>query len=166
MVEPVLVFTILWCSLFTTFFVFRTLVRYRRALRRVCLYITKWLAYSFLWRNHRYIDSATVACVTLTMVYIGLNIFCLTFRVASLPSAALRAGDLALLNQFPLILHVTPILFADHRNLVLRVHSVASFMCLSHIVFHVLPFIMGRGNFNFKENLYAYSVRIPSIFCW
>ena len=166
MVEPVLVFAILWCSSLSILLVFRTLVRFKRALRRGHLCITKWLAYSYLWKSHQYIDSATVARVALTMTYIGLNIFCLTFRVASLPAAALRAGDLALLNQFPLILHFAPILFADYRILVLRIHSAAGFMSLSHILLHVVSFIAGRGDFNFNKHLYAYSVRPTFIFFW
>ncbi|KAK8118387.1 uncharacterized protein PG998_003013 [Apiospora kogelbergensis] len=98
------------------------------------------------------------------MTYIGLNIFCLTFRVASLPAAALRAGDLALLNQFPLILHFAPILFADYRILVLRIHSAAGFMSLSHILLHVVSFIAGRGDFNFNKHLYAYSAVVSACF--
>ena len=71
-------------------------------LQSLAITISKYLTYPFVVRRHRLLGPWSPADVFLQLLYIALNVFCVTFRVVSFNEAGDRAGTLSIVNMAPL----------------------------------------------------------------
>lgn len=160
--ELILIYAIAWCSLPLALVIYRLFIRYHSRLRCIYLQSVKLLAYRFLWKRRGVFGPVTFASAVLISTYIAINAFCLSFRSLSLEASALRAGSLALLNQFPIVLNAEPGISADlfgiSRGSALFVHRLTGLMSFGLVLFHVLVTVTRSGGPAFYEHIFSYSV--------
>ena len=122
--------------------------------------VFKYFAYSYLIRRHRFIGPLTPAFLLIVSFYVTANVFCLTFRAASLMEAATRAGQLSLINLLLPLAGFHLSFLADFTGLSLKdyktLHQATGLMSLLLGLIHVLilaqnkPFSLG-----IPENLFG-----------
>lgn len=67
----------------------------------VSLLTSKHLTSAYLLNRHGLLGPWSRYYVVLQLAYLAVNVFCLSFRVADISSAGLRAGTLSLINLIP-----------------------------------------------------------------
>ena len=82
----------------------RVLFHRIRVLYKLWLLFMKVLFYSNLISRHRLLGPWRNVDVTTQLIYIAINAFCFSFRLASTPQAGLRAARLSLINMILLFL--------------------------------------------------------------
>jgi hypothetical protein len=108
----------------------------------VCLFMSKHLTYPYILNRHALLGPWSRADLLIQLVYLATNIFCLSFRVADISSAGLRAGTLSLINLIPLLSGPHLSFLADLLGIQLstyrNVHRSAGFTAFALATFHVL----------------------------
>ena len=127
---------------------------------QVSHHFLSYLSYLYLVRRHHYIGPWTSAVILTQLLYITLNIFCLTFQVSTISEAATRAGTLSLIN-FLLPFAGSHLSFlADITSTPLRiyrlVHRSTGLMSFFLALFHVLVSVT-NGSFSLRvpKNLFG-----------
>jgi hypothetical protein len=108
----------------------------------VFLQISKQFVFLYVLDRHALIGPWSAADVLLQVIYLTANLFCISFRVANLSEAGLRAGTLSLINLGPLLSGPHLDFLADLLGLPLKayrcVHRSAGLVAFALAVFHVL----------------------------
>ena len=114
----------------------------RTVRERIALFTSKHLTYPYFIHRHRLLGPWTRSGILVQLIYIALNVFCLGFRVSTLPKAGLRAGNLSLANMIPLLAGPHLSFLADILGFRLgtyrRVHCSAGVMSFALLLFHIL----------------------------
>ena len=145
------------------FFLVFILVKFlsRTVRERIALFTSKHLTYPYFIHRHRLLDPWTRSGILIQLIYIALNVFCLGFRVSTLPKAGLRAGNLSLANMIPLLAGPHLSFLADILGFRLgtyrRVHRSAGVMSFALLLFHVLVVAFQRTSLSLRipEHLYG-----------
>lgn len=133
----------------------------RTVRERIALFTSKHLTYSYFIHRHRLLGPWTRSGILVQLIYIALNVFCLGFRVSTLPKAGLRAGNLSLANMIPLLAGPHLSFLADILSFRLdtyrRVHRSAGVMSFALLLFHVLVIAFQRTSLSLRipEHLYG-----------
>ena len=133
----------------------------RTVRERIALFTSKHLTYSYFIHRHRLLGPWTRSGILVQLIYIALNVFCLGFRVSTLPKAGLRAGNLSLANMIPLLAGPHLSFLADILSFRLgtyrRVHRSAGVMSFALLLFHVLVVAFQRTSLSLRipEHLYG-----------
>ena len=132
----------------------------RTVRERIALFTSKHLTYPYFVHRHRLLGSWTRSGILLQLIYIALNVFCLSFSVSTLPKAGLRAGNLSLANMIPLLAGLYLSFLADIVGFRLGtyrcVHRSAGVIFFALLLFHVLVVIFQRTSLSLRisEHLY------------
>lgn len=109
-------------------------------LTRLVLYTVKHHMYPYVLSRHRFLGPWTRASVLFQLVYITLNVVCITLQVSTVRQAGLRAGTLSLINMVPLFagLHYGFLadLFGISLDVYRRIHRSAGLMSFFLALFH------------------------------
>ena len=146
----------------------RVLFHRIRILYKLWLLLMKVLFYSNLVSRHRLLGPWRNIDVTTQLIYIAINAFCFSFRLASTPQAGLRAARLSLINMILLFLGPHFSFLADYLGVTLRtykyMHRSSGIMSSAFIVLHTLISIANKAPFPLddQENLYAVIVSFIS----
>ena len=126
------------------------------------LQMTKHLVYPYILNRHALIGPWSAADVLLQVVYLTVNLFCISFRVANLSQAGLRAGTLSLINLCPLFSGPHLDFVADLLGLSLkgyrRVHRSAAFVAFALAIFHVLVVAATKSSTFRVESLHPFVI--------
>jgi len=90
-------------------FLLQSIPFFQRIFSALAILTARHLTYPFIIRRHRLLGPWSRADVLLQLVYVAMNMLCMTFRVASVKEALGRAGTLAIIN-------LTPSFFAFHLS--------------------------------------------------
>jgi hypothetical protein len=108
--ETVQAYAVSWTGLFAVLIFLRLLPllnRLRPGLNKTFAYInyhaTRHLTYRLV-RRHAFVGPSTVGSVLLHIAYVAANLVCLIYGASTLSEAAIRAGDLSVVNMTPLFL--------------------------------------------------------------
>ena len=127
---------------------------------KIALFTFKHLTYPYFIHRHRLLGPCTWTGILVQLIYIALNVFCLDFRVPTLPKAGLRAGNLSLTNMIPLLIGPHLSFVADilgfRLGIYRRVHRSACVMSFALLPFHVLivAFQQTSRSLRIPEHLY------------
>ena len=106
------------------------------------LRISKHLIYPYVLDRHALLGPWSAADVLVQSIYLAVNLFCITFRVADLSQAGNRSGTLCLINLGPLFAGPHLDFLADLLGLPLKayrcVHRSAGLLSFALAIFHVL----------------------------
>ncbi|KAH8726708.1 cell surface metalloreductase [Phaeosphaeriaceae sp. PMI808] len=142
------------CGLFCLL-LFRTRHLMKSLLKTVNLRTSQFLIYPQLVRRHRYLGPWSWADVLAPLCYIGVNIFCVRFKVPSLRVASLRAADLTLINLIPAFASLHLSFPADVLGLTLttyrRFHRVLGAMSCCLLAFHVFTILASGIPFPLRQ---------------
>lgn len=109
---------------------------------RLVLHTLKHHMYPYVISRHRFLGPWTRASVFSQLVYITLNIVCITLQVSTPQQAGLRAGTLSLINMVPLFAGLHHGFLADLLGISLdmyqHIHRSAGLMSFVLALFHVL----------------------------
>ncbi|KAH6645736.1 hypothetical protein BKA67DRAFT_526796 [Truncatella angustata] len=159
--DIILPYAISWCGVFLFVLLVNLIINHRKSSKKICSLPSRLFSYRYLMRRHKYIGPVTVTSVAAHVAYFALNTVCLTFRVQSLREAALRAGNLALLNLVPLVLNFSLEFWFDSLHIPLKVglrmHRAGGWMCFGLVSCHVVMMIMTDAAFSVSENIYIIS---------
>ena len=126
------------------------------------LQMTKHLVYPYILNRHALIGPWSAADVLLQVVYLTVNLFCISFRVANISQAGLRAGTLSLINLCPLFSGPHLDFVADLLGLSLkgyrRVHRSAAFVAFALAIFHVLVVAATKSSTFRVESLHPFVI--------
>ncbi len=142
-------------------------VRFRE---KISLLTFKHLTYSYFLNRHRLLGPWSRTDVLVQLIYITINVFCLSFRVSTISKAGLQAGNLSLVNMIPLFAGTHLSFLADLLGFPLnsyrRVHRSAGLMVFALILFHVLVVVANRTTFSLKvpEHLFGLIVSLCCCF--
>lgn len=148
-------------GVFALLLILKSVSSVHQVLRTLAILVAKHLTYPFIVRRHRLLGPWSRADVLLQLVYFTINIFSMTFRVASVKDAGARAGTLAMINMAPLffgfhlsfLADILGISFSNYR----RIHRMMGWMsCLlglvhAFVAFHDNPSFLR----DMPKNLYA-----------
>ena len=128
----------------------------QQILQSLAIAIFKYLTYPFVVRRHRLMDLWSPADILLQLLYIALNVFCVTFRANSLNEAEDRAGTLSIVNMAPLFFSLHLSFLADLLGLSLsnyrRIHHSAGTISFALVALHVFTAVNDNP---------VYSLRLP-----
>lgn len=133
----------------------------RTVRERIALFTSKHLTYPYFIHRHRLLGPWTRGGILVQLIYIALNVFCLGFRVSTLPKGGLRAGNLSLANMIPLLAGPHLSFLADILGFRLgtyrRVHRSAGVMSFALLLSNVLVVAFQRTSLSLRipEHLYG-----------
>lgn len=142
----------------------------QHVLRSLAITISKYLTYPFVVRRHRLLGPWSPADVLLQLLYIALNILCVTFRVTSFNEAGDRAGTLSIVNMAPLFFGLHLSFLADLLGLsssnYRRIHRSAGIISFALVTLHLLAAVHGDPTYSLhvRGNLYLLIVS-PTVAC-
>jgi hypothetical protein len=114
-------------------------------------FTSKHLTYLCLLHRHRLSGPWSRADVLVQLIYLTVNVFCLSFRVSDFSKAGLRAGTLSLVNMIPLFAGPHLGFLADMLGVPLKVyrlaHHSAGLMSFLLMPVHVLSVVARRESF-------------------
>ena len=88
-------------GVFVLLLIVKGLTSFRPILRALAILTAKHLTYPFIVRRHRLLGLWSRADILLQLIYVIINLFCMSFRVSSIKEAGARAGTLAMINLAP-----------------------------------------------------------------
>jgi hypothetical protein len=134
----------------------------QRILQSVAIIISKYLTYPFIVRRHRPLGPWTPADVLLQLLYISLNVFCVTFRVTSFNEVGDRAGTLSIINMVPLFFGLHLSFLADLLGLSLssyrRIHRSAGIMSFALVALHLFAAVHNDPTYSLREPQNVYLI--------
>jgi hypothetical protein len=137
----------------------------------ISLFTSKHLTYPYLIYRHRFLGPWSPADGLVQLIYLTANVFCFSFRVATISEVGLRAGTLSLINMIPLFAGPHLSFLADLLGVSLRtyrqVHRSAGLMSFALILFNVLVVVFSRASFplDLPQNLSGLIVRLSYSSC-
>lgn len=87
-------------------------------------YTVKYLMYPYILSYRRFLGPWARASVFTKLVYITLNVICITFQVLTILQAGLRAGTLSLINMTPLFASLHHSFLADLLGISLDLYRI------------------------------------------
>lgn len=115
---------------------------------QVSPYISKYLIYPHLLRRHRFLGPWTPVIILTHLIYITVNMFCLSYRTPSFLEAATRAGTLSLVNSFLPFAGPHLSFFADLTGLSISgyklIHRSTGLVSFSLALFHVFGMLKSQ----------------------
>lgn len=154
--DPTAKYSLAAGGIFSLLFLTHLIPHVAKLFKGVAIWISKHVIYPYAINRHRIIGPWTRALVILHLVYISLNVFCLSFQASSALEAGLRAGTLALINMVPLFAGPHLGFLADVLGLSLtsfhRIHRSAAWMSFAMALFHVFTVIVSRITFNLSQH--------------
>jgi hypothetical protein len=137
---------------FFVFVIVNLLLRTARFREWISLLTSKYLTYPYFLNRHRLLGPWSGTDVLVQLIYIAINVFCLSFRVSTISKAGLQAGNLSLVNMIPLFAGAHLSFLADLLGFPLdayrRVHRSAGSMTFALILFHILIVVINRTSFS------------------
>jgi len=128
----------------------------QQVLQSLNITISRHLTYPLIVRRHRLLGPWSPADVLLQLLYISLNVFCVTFRVTSFDEAGDRAGTLSIINMAPLFFGLHLSFLADLLGLSLsnyrRIHRSVGMMSFALVALHTFAAVHHDP---------TYSLRVP-----
>ncbi len=116
--------------------------------------LLRYLTYPYLVRRHQFLGPWTCAGLIIQLVYIACNSLCVGFRVSDIAKAAIRAGNLSLINMIPLFLGPHLGFLADILGISLStfrlMHRSAGMMSCSLVLFHILAMLASHTAFHLR----------------
>ncbi len=104
--------------------------------------------------------------ILIQVVYLTINIFCLSFRVSDVAKAGTRAGTLSLVNMIPLFAGPSFGFLADRLGVPLKVyrraHRSAGFMTFTLVLLHVLA-VVSQGSFSLGQPQHLFAVIVSPL---
>ncbi|KIW09750.1 hypothetical protein PV08_11850 [Exophiala spinifera] len=104
--------------------------------------IHQYLSYTYVLNRHALMGPWTVTAVLLHVIYLTVNVVCLSVGVTNLSLAGHRAGTLAVVNLGPLLSGLHLNFLADLLGLSVRdvraAHRTVSFVAFGLVAFHVI----------------------------
>ena len=147
-----------------TFFIFVliNLLPYLAPLwKHISLFTSKHLTYPYILHRHRLIGPCSRLEILLQVVYLTINIFCLSFRLSGVAKAGTRAANLSLVNMIPLFAGPSFSFLADRLGVPLEVyrcgHRSAGFMTFVLVLIHVLS-VVSQGSFSLTQPQHLFAV--------
>ena len=114
----------------------------QQILQSLNITISRYLTYLLVVQRHRLLGPWSPADVLLQLLYISLNVFCITFCVTSFDEAGDMVGTLAIMNMAPLFfgLHLSflPDLLGLSLSNYRRIHRSAGIMSFVLLALHTL----------------------------
>lgn len=132
-----------------------------QCLEILSLMTSKYLVYPQIIHRHRYLGPWSLADVLLHLIYITVNVLCVSFKASSIWIAGLRAANLSLINIIPLFAGPHLSFIADLLGVYLstfqRLHRVTGIMSSALLVFHVLTVVATQHSFPLRvlENMWG-----------
>lgn len=148
-------------GVFVLLLIINSISAVQQILHAFAIVVAKHLTYPFLVRRRRLLGPWSRADVLLQVIYLTINIFCLTFRVSSAKEVGARAGTLAIINMAPLFFGFHLSFLADILGISLsdfrRIHRMMGWMSLLLGLVHALVVVHGDPSFlrDMPNNLYA-----------
>ncbi len=128
----------------------------QQVLQSLNITISRYLTYPLIVRRHRLLGPWRPADVLLQLLYISLNVFCVTFRVTSFDEVGDRAGTLSIINMAPLFFGLHLSFLADLLGLSLsnyrRIHRSAGMMSFALVALYTFAAVYYDP---------TYSLRLP-----
>ena len=129
--------------------------------KHISLFTSKHLTYPYVLHRHRLIGPWSRFEFLLQVVYLTINIFCLSFRLSGVAKAGTRAGNLSLVNMIPLFAGPSFSFLADRLGIPLKVyrcaHRSAGLMTVVLVLIHVLS-IVSQGSFLLSQPQHLFAV--------
>ena len=132
----------------------------QQVLQSLNIIIFRYLTYSLIVRRHRLLRPWSPADVLLQLLYISLNVFCVTFRVTSFDETKDRAGTLSIINMTPLFFDLHLSFLIDLLGLSLsnyrRIHRFARIMSFALVALYTFAVVHHDLTYSLRvpENLY------------
>ena len=129
-------------------------------LRSLATTMSKYFTYPFIVRRHRFLGPWSPADIFVQLLYITVNVFCVTFRVVSFNEVGDRAGTLSIVNIAPLFFGLHLSFLADLLGLSLshyrRIHRSAGFISFALVALHLFAAVYVDPSFSLRVrgNLY------------
>ena len=148
-------------GVFVLLLIMKSFSTMQQFLYALTILVAKHLTYPLLIRRRRLLGPWSGADVLLQVIYLTINILCLTFRVSSVKEVGTRAGTLALINIAPLFFGFHLSFLADILGISLsnfrRIHRMMGWMSLLLGLVHALMVVHGDPSFfrDIPKNLYA-----------
>lgn len=160
--EIILAYAISWCGLFILYVFGGFTIRHRKLVKTKCFQIARLFAHRNLIGRHRLFGPVSISSLVAYSTYIGINTFCLVFRVATIQDLAIRAGNMCILNLLPLVL-VFPLadwfkFFGVSLKTGLRIHFAGAYMCCGLITCHIVIIMVNDNSISLSKNIYTTSV--------
>ena len=134
--------------------------------KHISLFTLKHLTYPYLLHRHRFIGPWSRAEVLIQVVYLTVNIFCLSFRVSGVAKTGSRAGTLSLVNMIPLFAGPSFSFAADRLGVPLKVyryaHRSAGFITFTLVLIHVLS-VVSQGSFSLRLSQHLFAVIVSPL---
>ncbi len=142
-------------------------VRFRK---KISLLTFKHLTYSYFLNRHRLLSPWSRIDVLIQLIYITINVFCLSFRVFMISKADLQAENLSLVNMISLFADTHLSFLTDLLDFSLnsyrRVHRSARLMMFALILFHVLVVVINRTTFSLKVSEHLFELIVSLCCCF
>ena len=142
-------------------------VRFRE---KISLLTSKHLTYPYFLNRHRLLGPWSRTDVLVQLIYITINVFCLSFRVFTISKADLQAGNLSLVNMISLFadahLSFLTDLLGFSLNSYRRVHRSTKLMTFALILVHVLVLVINRTTFSLKVSKHLLELIVSLCCCF
>ena len=141
----------------------------QRVLQALELLVAKHVTYPLLVRRHRLLGPWSRADVLVQVLYLTINVFCITFRVTAIEEIGVRAGTLALTNMAPLFFGFHFSFLADILGISVsnyrRIHRMTGWMSCLLVLVEALVATHGDPSFwrDMPKNLYTVVVSRSSV---
>lgn len=138
--------------------------------RSLALTMSRYFVYPWVIERHALIGPWNAACIILHLFFLAVNVFCLTFRVASVSHAGRRGGTLALTSLSPLLLGFHLGFVADLLGVSLhvfrRVHRSVAIMAFSLATFHVATAAASEAVIFSKSSRQPFTILVSNTLCF
>ena len=109
------------------------------------------ILYRYVLHRYYFLTRLVRTNILLEILYIAGNSFCLSFRVANISQAGVRAGNLSLINLIPVYAGPHLLFLADILRIPLRsyqwIHRSAGLMSSVLVLFHALTVATRKPSF-------------------
>ena len=116
-----------------------------RLWEQISPYVLKYFTYPHVLRRYRFLGPWSPLTVTIHLIYITVNIYCLIFRKSSILEIANRAGTLSLINSFLPFAGPSLSFLADLTGMSIAtyklIHRSTGLMSFSLALFHALTMV-------------------------
>ncbi len=156
-------------NFFFVFIIVNLLLRTMQFQKKISLLTFKHLTYSYFLNCHRLLSSWSQINVLIQLIYIMINVFCLSFRVFTISKADLQVENLSLVNMISLFADAHLSFLTDllefSLNSYQRVHRSTKLMTFALNFFHVLVVVINQTTFSLKVSEHLFEL-IVSLCCY
>jgi len=137
--------------------------------KKISLLMFKHLTYSYFLNCHWLLSSWSWINVLIQLIYIMINVFCLSFRVFMIFKADLQVENLSLVNMISLFANIHLSFLTDllefSLNSYQRVHRLTRLMTFTLNLFHVLIIMINQITFLLKVSKHLFEL-IVNLCCY